>query len=356
MEEEKTHKEEHHETHHVHKTKSKKKVNYWKYSSLVLVILLIASVYFDVGSLREPSSEEAGNEIMTFINDVMVQPGMTAELKNIEDAQGVYKIDLDIEGQEFTSYITKDAEIFFPQGFVVAELKEELGAAEESTGATGAATTTATKSDKPNIKMFVMTYCPYGQQAEAGLYPALELLGDTVEFEPHFIFYSNYCGWGIKCTDEPEERVNYCYDADEEEPQYCSMHGINELNEGVRQLCIDTEYPDKWWDYVNKINAECSLNEIETCWQDVAEEVGIDVAAIEDCFDTKIELLLKKEVLLKEQYGASGSPTIIINDGPYGGGRAAENYKQALCDAFNEAPAVCGEALSTTGGAAEGSC
>ena len=32
-----------------------------------------------------------------------------------------------------------------------------------------------TKSDKPEIKFFVMSFCPYGNQAEAGLEPVYQL-------------------------------------------------------------------------------------------------------------------------------------------------------------------------------------
>ena len=36
------------------------------------------------------------------------------------------------------------------------------------------------KSKKPEIKFFVMSFCPFGNQAEAGLKAVAELLGDKV--------------------------------------------------------------------------------------------------------------------------------------------------------------------------------
>ena len=134
------------------------------------------------------------------------------------------------------------------------------------------------------------------------------------------------------------------------------MHGINELNEGVRQLCIYDQTPEKWWSYVNKVNADCPLSDIETCWKDAAEFAGVDVQQVEDCFETKGELYLKKELLLNQQFGVQGSPAIFINDVDYNGGRSPENYKAGICDAFNEAPEECGEELSATGATAAGSC
>ncbi|MCK4589885.1 MAG: hypothetical protein KAT77_05545 [Nanoarchaeota archaeon] len=347
MEEKNEHKETHHETKH-HKTK--KKTNFWPYISLVLVIILAVSLYFNVsspkGGITGLSTADAGNKMLTFVNENLMQPGTTAELNDIQEMNGIYQIKLSVLGQEFTSYLTKDGEIFFPQGYVLEELEEQI-ANSPTAAAAAPPTTEVPKSDTPTVKMFVMTYCPYGQQAEAGLGPALELLGDIVEFEPHFVIYNNYA------TNRGGAWEDYCFD---EEEQYCSMHGINELNEGVRQLCIYDSTPEKWWKYVNKINADCALSDIETCWKDAAKYAGIDVEEVETCFENKGELLLKKELLLNQQFGVQGSPSIFINDASYSGGRAPENYKAGICDAFNEAPEECDEELNAAGGAAEGSC
>lgn len=324
----------------------KKKPSKWMYISVILAVLFAVSLYFNLssGGVTGMSTAEAGDKIMEFINNNLMQPGMEAELQEITEKNGIYAVNLNVAGQEFTSYLTKDGEIFFPQGYVLADLEEELNGAG---GEAEAAPVEIPKSDVPNLKMFVMSFCPYGQQAEQGIGPALETLGDSVELEPHFVIYSGYA------TRMGAEWNQFCWDEDE---TYCSMHGIGELNEDVRQLCIFKNNPDKWWDYVNAINAECSYQNIDECWTSVAEDVELDVSEIESCFDEKGELLLKKEVLLGKQYGVQGSPTIIINEAEYSGGRAPEDYKQALCSAFNEAPEECGEELSTAGGEAEGSC
>ncbi|MBW2963569.1 hypothetical protein KY306_02235 [Candidatus Woesearchaeota archaeon] len=348
MEEKKEHEAKHeHQEHHVHHVKHKKKTNIWMYASVVLVILLAVSLYFNLGSSSgDLSSDKASDKFMSFVNNNLLESGMTADLKNVKEANGVYEMELDVGGQSFVSYITKDAEIFFPQGYVIADLEEELSGA-ASAGEVETAAPISVKSDVPNVKMFVMSFCPYGQQAENGLGPALDVLGDSVEFEPHFVIYSDYASrmgasWDAFCWDEEEK--------------YCSMHGIGELNEDIRQLCIYDQNPGKWWDYVNGINAECDYTNVDTCWENVAEDVGLDVSKIKTCFDEKGELFLKKEVLLNQQYGVQGSPTVLINDQPHNGGRAPENYKQSICSAFNDAPEECGEALSTTGAAATGDC
>lgn len=66
--------------------------------------------------------------------------------------------------------------------------------------------------------------------------------------------------------------------------------------------------------------------------------------------------MMKAEESLAGQYGVSGSPTLIINGVLYNGARTADAYKQAICSAFNNAPAECSETLSATGASVSGGC
>ena len=54
------------------------------------------------------------------------------------------------------------------------------------------------KSDKAKIDFYVMSYCPYGNQAEDGMSPVAALLNDKINFEPHYVIYGNYGGGGPK--------------------------------------------------------------------------------------------------------------------------------------------------------------
>jgi len=231
------------------------------------------------------------------------------------------------------------------------------------------------KSDKPEVLMFVMSFCPFGQQAERGLKPAIELLGDTIKFEPHYVIYGNYCGWGAKCKceqgtdsqgrckedpryiEKPEAKPEYCLDSNSEVPKYCSMHGIAEIREDVRQLCIWKYEPDKFWPYVKKIfEGKCSLNDVDTCWKEQAQAVGIDTAKIEECFNNEAFTLLEGEVKLNEKYNVRGSPTILINETEYSGDRSPQSFKDSICSAFNEQPEECSQELSGETGGASGQC
>jgi glutaredoxin len=203
------------------------------------------------------------------------------------------------------------------------------------------------KSERPKVLMFVMSFCPFGQQAERGLKPVMELLGDKLDFEPHYVIYDKRYGytWPDYCIDENAE--------------YCSMHGVEELKEDVRQLCIWKYHPDKFWNYVSYINANCSVSNVGDCWKDAAASVDLNVEAVQKCFDEEALTLLAKEKELNERYGVSGSPTIFINDTEYSGGRTAAAFQQAICDAFENPPADCNAQVGDEGETSQppaGSC
>jgi len=328
---------------HKHRHVKIKRKNIWKSASVALAILLVISIYTGGFKFSKDSTTgkvltkgEASTKALDYVNKYLLT-GATATLRGVEEDDGMYVLKLNIQDREFDSYITKNGELLFPQGIDMTinpetpEQQEEVQAAEYP------------KAETPNVKMFVMTFCPYGQQAETGLKPAIELLDEKIDFEPHFVIYSNYA------SGYPD----YCLD---EENKYCSMHGITELNEGVRQLCIWKYDKEKWWNYVAKINEKCSNSNIETCWEEIAEETNVDADKIKACQEEEAISLLANEVELNQKYGVRGSPMVKINDKDYSGGRTAEAYKAAICAAFTSAPDDCGSTLSTTGATASGGC
>jgi len=326
--------------------------NIWKSASVALAILLVISIYTGGFKFSKDSTTtgkvltkgEASAKALDYVNKYLLT-GATASLNGVEEDDGMYVLKLKIQDREFDSYVTKNGRLLFPQGIDMAIEPETPEAINPETPGQQEEVQAAEypKAETPAVKMFVMTFCPFGQQAETGLKPAIELLNEGVDFEPHFVIYSNYA------SGYPD----YCLD---EENKYCSMHGITELNEGVRQLCIWKYDKEKWWNYVAKINEKCSNSNIETCWEEIAEETNVDADKIKTCQEEEAISLLAKEVELNQKYGVRGSPSVKINDKDYSGARTPEAYKSAICAAFTSAPDDCGSALSATGAAATGSC
>lgn len=202
--------------------------------------------------------------------------------------------------------------------------------------------------NRPQIDFYVMSYCPYGNIAEEAIEPAFQHLKGSADFNPHYVIYSNYQGGGPQ----------FCLD---DESRFCSMHGVQELNQGLRELCVHKYMgEDSYFEFVLEMNKECNYNNADSCWEPVAESLGLDVEKIRECEEEEWEDILSEELALNQALGVRGSPTIFVEGNPYSGPRTPAGYGQALCEGFDSKPDECSvESLSTLGDTqqgASGSC
>ncbi|MEM4756400.1 MAG: DsbA family protein, partial [Candidatus Woesearchaeota archaeon] len=180
----------------------------------------------------------------------------------------------------------------------------------------------------PQIDFFVMSYCPFGNQAEELLKPVYDKLKGKAKFNPRYVIYNS----GQGCL------------TDEKGNKYCSLHGGVELNQNLRELCVYELYGEgAWFDFAIKMNTACNDKNADTCWTPVAQSLGYDVDAITACFEKNKLEYVKKDFTLNQLLGVQGSPTIFIDGVEYQGPRSAQGYMIALCNAFKQKPSECDE-------------
>ena len=275
--------------------------------------------------------EEAGVIAIEFINENMLHGGMTASIIESAEESGIYRIKLKIQEEEFDSYMTKDGRFLFPQFIDVEQVKKEKE---------------VVKADRPDVKVFVMSYCPYGLQAQKMFLPVYELLKDEADIG---IYYVDYI-----------------------------MHDKQEIDENLRQYCIEQEQGDKYYDYLNcfvygatgdatKCATSVGLDKtkLDTCIARVDQEFNI-TEQYNDKSTWRNEQFPKfgLHTDLNQQYKVQGSPTIVINDTvivadsrycPEGEikcavipdfQRSPERFKTIVCESFNTAPEKCSQTLS----------
>ncbi|MGB9637371.1 MAG: DsbA family protein [Microgenomates group bacterium] len=261
-----------------------------------------------------------------------------------------------------------------------------------------------TKSAKPEVKFFVMSFCPYGNQAEAGLEPVYQLLKDKVTWTPQYIISDRKTSCEQSCpyrvyNDQAKSRceaavkngqvkdVETCkgyfpYSSTEEclqkecaglkAGEYESLHGPQELNQDIREiaaynLSIESGSSvlgaksgegilSKWWKFISLVNEKCNPNNADTCWKDQAAAAGFDTAKISQAAKTKKIDFIKQEIAQTTKYQVSSSPTVYINDTLYNGGRSAEDYKKAICSAFENPPEECNQILGQQSATTSGGC
>ncbi len=189
---------------------------------------------------------------------------------------------------------------------------------------------------KPQVDFFVMSYCPYGNMAEEALSQVYDVLGDTVKYVPHNVIYSNYRNGGSA----------YCMD---ESNKYCSMHGVQEMNQGIREVCVyKTMGIKKYFDFVKAMNAQCTAENADVCWENAAKGIGLDTSAIDSCYVNNGIEYADQDLTLDNALNVRGSPTIFMNGQPYNSGRDASSYQRQLCSMFSPSkkPAGCNVMLA----------
>ena len=255
------------------------------------------------------------------------------DITNTKDVGSVYSFEISLPNQGvFTSYITKNGQFIFPSGYDAEEFKQKVSTEKTALGDSDDSNSEEMpKSSQPTVQLFLMSFCPYGNQAEEIMMPVIDLLGDKVNISPQYIVSKTDAG-------------------------YSSLHGKQELNQGVRELCVYKYQPEKFWDFLKEVNADCTYENADTCWTGPARSLGIDTSKISQCEKEEFETLLDQEIALTEKYQVSSSPTLLINETAYQGNRTAEDFKQAICSAFDDPPEECSQILGDEAEAAQGGC
>ena len=144
---------------------------------------------------------------------------------------------------------------------------------------------------KPTLELFVMSYCPFGVQAEEKIIPIVKEFGDAIDFKLQFIAQE-------KETPSPQDIT-----------PFTSLHGYPEVAENIRQLLIVREYPDKYLDYIL-----CRGKKLDKSWEDCAEKLGIDVEKIQALFDApEADQLFRENIQRAAVLGIRASPTILVD-------------------------------------------
>ncbi len=295
----------------------------WLWAALIIVVVAAGAYYSyspkaGVSLTLEQAKVKAGE----FINKNLIQGNATATISQIVEESGLYKITLNVAGQEYTSFMTRDGKKFFTTAIDIE------AAQKESSVAPAQQSQVAPKTERPSVELFVMSYCPYGTQAEKGLLPVVALLGDKIDFKLKF--------------------VNYL------------MHGEKEMAENLRQYCIENQEPQKFNNYLS-----CFLKagDAQSCLTSEKIDAG-KLASCEQAADAQFKI--KQSFSDKnswnnssyppfaifdadnQKYGVQGSPTLVINGTTVASSRDPESFKKAICGAFVNEPVACKTTLSST--------
>lgn len=263
------------------------------------------------------SPQEAGKKAVSYINKYILPAGSKrASLIKAVAKEGIYEIRLKIGGRQYSSYVTQDGKLLFPQGINLT-LKPKRRKVSQK----------IPKRDIPDVKLFVMSYCPFGLQMERAFLPVYKLLKDKARMGVYFVNYS--------------------------------MRGKKEVDEDVRQYCIQKKENDKYYNYLScfvkennfkrcLLRAHINKSNIYRCISETNKKYNI----IKDYKNKSTYVSgrfprVELQDRLNKKYKVRGSPTLVINDKVIKGySRSPEKIKEVVCGAFNSPPKECSASLS----------
>ena len=308
--------------------------NPWILATFALGFLVLAFLIANLSASitgNVISGNTAGQKLVDYYTSLGVE---NLSLDSVKEVSGLYQVNVLYNGNIVPLYITKDGEN-------TIEYLNPLEEKEESVSDDKSTTTEVPKSDKPVVELFVMSYCPYGTQAEKGIIPAVELLGDKIDFKIRYVYYA--------------------------------MHGEKEVTENLREYCIQEIAPEKFLDYMycflegDGVESSSGYitngNDPATCLR----KAGVDTTSLSKCIsetDKKYSVTKNLEDKsswlsgsypkfnvdkeLNDEYDVAGSPTLVINGVQATSARDSTSYLDVICSAFKNAPEECGEVLSSS--------
>ncbi|MEA2037465.1 MAG: hypothetical protein U9O94_08190 [Nanoarchaeota archaeon] len=353
--------EEHHKTHHVkeehHKVKRDdlklNKTTVWTTVSLILAILLVASIL-----TNGFSGTSSGTSGVISTEDSFIFLGSDSCTTQCDEMEPVAKEIVEKSGLTFQKakyfqpveipgyLLIKDGVVSLngiqDKSSFVQQICDAT-ASEEVCGEVGAAQAEAEKEasktaeqkceelekvDRPKLEVFYVSKCPFGVQSINSLYYVAKNFGDKVDVVPRLLINT-----------APDGKTT------------TSMHGAEEHTEDLRHLCLWNEQKDVYWDYIN-------------CYAETGDSAGcegtakVDSAMLADC-----EIRVENDYGLQEAsewetvyrpLGGGGSPSFFLNGKKINeydfsaNGRSPENIKDIICCGMNEKIPECQNALSTT--------
>jgi len=295
--------------------------------SWILITLMIAAFLIGYGKMNSggtlfngfgsQKAEKTIEKALDFVNKNMLE-GSEAVLVSSSEESGVYKFKMKIDEQEYDSYLTKDGKILFPSGISIVEQEE----ATTTTEGVKMTCEDINKIKEPVLEAFVVSKCPFGVQMQ-------RILNEIVKNIPQIASYI---------------KVEYMGAIDG--GKITSMHGDEEAQENLRQICLREEQPNNFWAYI-----DCHIKEgnVDSCLQTAQVDINNLAGCLADA--NRGLVYAEKDFVNQNTYEVTGSPTLFLDGVKVSefdfGGRTAEAVKTMLCCAFQDKLGFCDTVLST---------
>ncbi len=119
------------------------------------------------------------------MNTNLAAANSTATLVSVTEKNGMYQIAARYQSRNMSLYATKDCNLMFTSSYNLKATPTPTSSPKPTTSPTPVPL--PVKSARPSTELFVMSFCPYGVQAENAMDPVVDLLGTKADFTVRYI-------------------------------------------------------------------------------------------------------------------------------------------------------------------------
>lgn len=321
----------------------------WKIPAAFIAGILVTALYFGLPDIDFAPTTSPDQTITTLF--ILNDPGCALcedswiEPRVQEDVNiTIQRIDSNsAQGQSLITSlgITSLPAAFFSKDFEQTSAFEEYsyyGWVQEKgeyyvIGFDGAKDLARTESSSPKIDVFVMSMCPYGTPAQINMI-SLKKAIPGFELGMHYIVdvqsqeelnasyaqlraqYDSICAspelaenYGLSCTEAEWAQINPSSKCElKGDNYYCSLHGPEELEANMAQVCA-MHLTNDWDDFI--------LAHIESNFNNTfaASAAGISIDDLNDCLNSDLGIeLLNERIALSNELGVGSSPSYLFDN------------------------------------------
>ncbi len=280
------------------------KKNIWKYASAVLAAILLIVVAADRGVFESAGGQEIATKAIDFINKNLLTGGAVASLVDVKEKNNLYLLKLNVNGQVFDSYVSKDGSLLFPSA---VDMTKELPTQQPGKSVEASADddpSLGPLSAPVTIIVFSDYQCPFCARVE----PTLKQVMDTYKEEVRLVFRDFPLGFH----------------------QYAQLAA--EASE-----CADEQ--GKFWEYHDLLFAKQSewspvgINK----FKEYALDLGLDASQFNACLESgKYADEVKKDLEEGQAAGVTGTPAFFVNGVLVSGAQPFSTFQQIIEQELNK--------------------
>ena len=291
---------------------SKFRENPWIVSTILLVVVLIALMFFGgfgAGSGNTVSGDTAANNLISFIKS---QPGTQGDVKVISNEKEgtLYKVTVDYQGQNIPVYVSMDGK-YLITNVVPLDLKANTDTTTNSanSGAQGNVNVNAGDSavrGDANAPVTIIEFsdyqCPYCGKFFTDTLPSIE--EQYIKTGKAKLVFKNFPLTSIHSEAEKAAEAAECVRKQKGDSGYWKMH--DKLFEN--QASLSVENYKKW-----------------------ARALGVNEAAFDKCLDEgETASIVKADADYGQQLGITGTPSFFVNGKLLEGAQPFSAFQQAI--------------------------